>query len=68
MILSSPSIQLVHVDEVLLAEGWTYFQQYHDKKYSLTDCISFVVMNKNHITTAFTFDNHFTQAGYLQEP
>lgn len=67
-LLHSPSTQLIHVDEALFYEGWAYFQQHHDKDYSLTDCISFVVMPRFCISTAFAFDQHFVQAGYTKEP
>ena len=67
-LLRSPSMQLIHVDEALFYEGWTYFQQRSDKQYSLTDCISFVVMQKFGISTAFAFDKHFAQAGFTIEP
>ncbi len=67
-LLNSPSIQFVHVDAALLFEGWSYFQRHDDKDYSLTDCISFVLMRKLGVTTAFTFDRHFEQAGFLREP
>lgn len=63
-LLTSPSVQLVQVDEGLFGEGWQYFQQHQDKDYSLTDCISFVVMKKLGIETAFAFDQHFVQAGF----
>nr|VFJ72942.1 MAG: Predicted nucleic acid-binding protein, contains PIN domain [Candidatus Kentron sp. FW] len=58
-LLRSPSIQFIHVDEKLFFEGWRYFQRHQDKTYSLTDCISFVVMEKLDIETAYTFDKHF---------
>lgn len=67
-LLNSPSVQFIHVDAALLFEGWSYFQSHDDKDYSLTDCISFVLMRKLGITTAFTFDRHFEQAGFLREP
>jgi uncharacterized protein len=67
-LLNSPSVQFIHVDAALLFEGWSYFQQHQDKDYSLTDCISFIVMSKLGITTAFTFDKHFEQAGFQKEP
>lgn len=35
-----------------------------DKAWSLTDCISFVVMKERSITRALTFDSHFEQAGF----
>ena len=34
-----------------------------DKEWSLTDCISFVVMEQRAITQALTYDHHFEQAG-----
>lgn len=63
-ILSSPSIRFIHVDESLFYDGWAYFKKHDDKSYSLTDCISFIVMNRLGIVSALTFDEHFKQAGY----
>ena len=68
MLLHSPSVRLIHVDEALFYDGWAYFQQYQDKSYSLTDCVSFVVMKRFGLTTAYTFDRHFVQAGFVVEP
>ncbi|NEP50033.1 MAG: PIN domain-containing protein, partial [Moorea sp. SIO3C2] len=45
-LLTSSVVDLIQVNEVLFLEGWDYFQKYQDKSYSLTDCLSFVVMNK----------------------
>lgn len=67
-LLESPSVQFVQVDEGLFREGWRYFQQHRDKDYSLTDCISFVVMKRSGIETAFAFDQHFVQAGFQKAP
>jgi len=47
---------------------WTYFQRHQDKDYSLTDCISFLVMQRLGIGTAFAFDQHFVQAAFTKEP
>ncbi len=38
------------------------------KDYSLTDCISFVVMRNLGIAVAYTFDRHFVQAGFAVAP
>jgi len=67
-LLFSPSVELVHVDESLFHEGWQYFQQHKDKDYSLTDCISFIVMRKLGVNITFTFDGHIVQAGFNKEP
>lgn len=60
----SPSIQLIHVDERLFNIGWKLLQRHQDKRYSLTDCISFVVMKELGISCALTFDRHFVQSGF----
>ncbi|MDQ2808077.1 MAG: PIN domain-containing protein [Chloroflexota bacterium] len=67
-LLQSSAVQLVQVDENLLRKGWIYFKQHSDKRYSLTDCISFIVMQQLGIQTALTFDRHFSQAGFIAAP
>ncbi|MBI5593541.1 MAG: PIN domain-containing protein [Deltaproteobacteria bacterium] len=67
LLLASPSIQFIHIDETLFHEAWQYFVQHSDKSYSLTDCASFI-MKRLRIRTALTFDNHFVQAGFAKEP
>ncbi|MDQ3509534.1 MAG: PIN domain-containing protein [Actinomycetota bacterium] len=67
-LLHSPSVDLIHVDEDLFHKGFDYFKAHHDKRYSLTDCISFVIMTERGLATAFAFDHHFTQAGFAKEP
>ena len=67
-LLQSQLIEFVDVDRLLFNQGWDFFRQHQDKTYSLTDCISFVLMRKEGIATAFTFDKHFQQAGFDIEP
>jgi uncharacterized protein len=67
-LLTSSFIELVYVDETLFKEAWGYFQKHEDKRYSLTDCVSFVIMSKQNLDTALTFDKHFRQAGYQTLP
>ena len=67
-LLLSSSIELIHVDEALFYAGWELFQQHQDKDYSLTDCISFIVMKRWGVDLAFSFDGHFTQAGFARAP
>ena len=42
----------------------TLFEARADKEWSLTDCISFVVMTEQRIADALTTDHHFIQAGF----
>ena len=37
-----------------------------DKEWSLTDCVSLAVMEKEQIKEAFTSDHHFEQAGFVK--
>jgi len=57
---------LVHVDESLWQRGWRLFSARPDKEWSLTDCISFVVMQDSQLARAFTSDHHFEQAGFIR--
>lgn len=63
-LLESPDIELIQIDQTLFDRGWQYFQKHKDKSYSLTDCLSFIVMQEREIVTALTLDNHFSQAGF----
>jgi len=63
-LMNSHSVQVIYVDKGLFDKGWQYFQQHDDKTYSMTDCISFIVMKEQGIEAALSFDKHFTQAGF----
>lgn len=67
-LLSSDSVKMVHVGEDLLTRGLDLLRSRPDKRYSLTDCVSFVVMRERGITSAFAFDRHFEQEGFVREP
>ena len=56
--------QLVHVDAGLWLRGWQFFLDRPDKNWSLTDCLSFLVMEDRKVRRAFTSDHHFVQAGF----
>ena len=45
-------------------QGLELFRARTDKEWSLTDCISFAVMEHRGITDALTHDHHFEQAGF----
>lgn len=48
----------------LLEEGISLYAARPDKDWSVTDCISFVVMRDEGMTHALTGDRHFEQAGF----
>lgn len=68
LLLESPSVKMVHIGEPLFHEAWKYFIQHADKLYSLADCASFVVMKRQRVRVALTFDQHFVQAGFERNP
>jgi predicted nucleic acid-binding protein len=65
-------IEIRGIDDELWTRGWALFRDRPDKGWSLTDCISFLVMGEKHLSVALTADEHFRQAGYravlLEEP
>ncbi len=58
------SVALLPPDEALFDQGLALFAERQDKDWSLTDCISFVVMERQGLKEALTGDHHFTQAGF----
>jgi len=59
-----PEINCIVVDERVFTDGLHLYQQMADKDWSLTDCLSFVIMRREGITDALTADVHFVQAGF----
>ncbi len=67
-ILSSRSVTLVHVDRDQLLRALELFEAHPDKRWSFTDCTSFVAMQLLGIRQAFAFDRNFEQAGFERLP
>ncbi len=61
---ASPRIRVIPLDSRLLTDGLKRMMVRADKDWSLTDCISFVVMEEEGIKDALTADRHFEQAGF----
>ena len=57
-------VQIIHVDQRLFDAGATLYAERPDQEWSLTDCISFVVMTELSLTDALSLDHHFEQAGF----
>lgn len=64
MVRTRADVLLIPATTELLQQGRELFAARRDKAWSLTDCISFVVMQEHGLTEALTTDQHFTQAGY----
>jgi predicted nucleic acid-binding protein len=61
---SDPQVEIVPSDPGLFRKGVELYSARNDKDWSLTDCISFVVMEQRGIKDALTGDHHFEQAGF----
>jgi uncharacterized protein len=62
---ASKLVRIVHVDETLDAQAWELLSKREDKTWSLVDCSSFVLMQREGLTDALTTDHHFVQAGFV---
>jgi predicted nucleic acid-binding protein len=60
----NPRVRIVESSDELWHKGVDLFNRRRDKEWTLTDCISFVVMQHHGITDALTGDRHFEQAGF----
>ena len=60
-----PRDLIVPASPELFDRGLQLYLARPDKKWSLTDCVSFVVMQDRNVTEALTADHHFEQAGFI---
>lgn len=61
---SSSQAVIVEASRGLTQSGIELFRRRADKDWSLTDCVSFVVMEREGLRDALTTDRHFDQAGF----
>jgi hypothetical protein len=58
------SWEILRLDPPLVTLGERRYRKYHDKSWSLTDCISMEVMLERGLDEVATSDLHFQQAGF----
>jgi predicted nucleic acid-binding protein len=61
---TDPQTTIIPASTDLVERGFDLFARRPDKEWSLTDCISFVVMEEHGVSEALTTDGHFAQAGF----
>jgi len=64
----SPSLQMLRVTETEYERALELMLDREDKRWSFTDCTSFVLMESLAIRDAFAFDENFAQAGFAVHP
>jgi predicted nucleic acid-binding protein len=61
---ASPRVKIIPLASELFNRGLARMRERNDKDWSLTDCISFVVMEDEGLHKTLTGDQHFEQAGF----
>ena len=64
----SARLRIESIDEARRERALSLFFRYRDKRFSFTDCCSFVLMRELRIRRALTLDHHFRQAGFEVVP
>jgi uncharacterized protein len=63
-LMGREDFNLIHHSKYLFHMGLERFEDRQDKGYSLTDCMSMIVMENYGIQEVLTSDKHFKQAGF----
>ncbi len=63
-LLSTPRVEMVHPTEPDLTAGLEWIDRFADHDFTLTDAISFAVMERLAIHDAFAYDRDFAIAGF----
>lgn len=64
----SESLRIFSLTAEYEAAAWMEFRKYRDRDFDFVDSTSFVVMERQGIEEAFTFDRHFIQRGFRMVP
>jgi uncharacterized protein len=67
-LLSSGRYDVVFADAAVTDRALDRMEQFSDKVLSLTDCVSFEVMDRLALPAAFAFDRDFRDCGYQMVP
>jgi predicted nucleic acid-binding protein len=63
-LIADPETTIVEPDPALWRRGLLLYRSRADRRWSLTDCLSFEIMRERGITRALTSDHGFEQAGF----
>jgi len=67
-ILEDKRIYLLKIDEEVFQKAWLVYHSFKDKKWSFTDCTSYVLMKNLSTNIGASFDDHFNQFGFVTVP
>jgi uncharacterized protein len=63
-LMNREDLNLIYTSKYVFHLALERFEDRQDKGYSLTDCMSMVIMEMNGVQDILTSDRHFTQAGF----
>jgi predicted nucleic acid-binding protein len=61
---ADPLVEIVPPTTDVFEQALDLYHRRPDKHWSMTDCISFLIMRERRLTKALTTDHHFSQAGF----
>ncbi len=61
-------VKVLWLEPQVEREAWRIFKTHRDKDYSFTDCTSFALMDLHAVKSAFAYDGHFKQYGFIIHP
>ncbi len=64
-VVEDQNIEVVPATHNSFLDGLALYEARPDKGYSLTDCISMLMMRERRISEALTNDHHFEQEGFI---
>lgn len=64
LLRQQPDVEILPATSALFQRGCEFHARRPDKEWSLTDCLSFLVMQDRGLEDALTSDHHFEQAGF----
>ena len=65
-LLDDPAVEAVWTDRALYCAALELLEARRDKRYSLCDAVSFLLMRERGLTEALTTDRHFEQEGFVR--
>lgn len=60
-----PNVTVIQQSSSQFQEGLLLYKKRPDKEWSITDCVSFKIMEEYGITEALAYDKHFEQVGFI---
>ncbi|QGP90894.1 23S rRNA-specific endonuclease VapC20 [Neomoorella glycerini] len=67
-ITTSLKVKMIYADADITWEAVKFLRKFDDQAFSLTDAVSFAVMQQVKVNEAFAFDDHFVVAGFTMLP